>query len=69
MPYCTDNGNWILDTRFPPIDDPAKVDASIRRIPGVVDNGLFLEMADVVLVGGEGTVREMRRTPAGRAVT
>ncbi len=61
MPYCTDNGNWILDTDFGPIDEPARLDAAIRRIPGIVDHGLFLDMADVVLVGGEGAVRELSR--------
>jgi ribose 5-phosphate isomerase A len=60
-PYVTDNGNWILDTGFGPIGDPARLDAEIRRIPGVVDDGIFLEMADIVLVGEVGTVREMRR--------
>ncbi len=59
-PYVTDNHNWILDTSFGPIGDPAGVDAAIRRIPGVVDDGIFLDMADVVLVGEEGAVREMR---------
>jgi ribose 5-phosphate isomerase A len=60
-PYVTDNGNWILDTDFGPIADPAALDAGIRKVPGVVDDGLFLEMAHVVLVGGEGHVRELRR--------
>jgi ribose 5-phosphate isomerase A len=61
FPYVTDNGNWILDTRFGPIDDPAKIDAAIRRIPGVVDDGIFLAMAHLVLIGEEGTVRELRK--------
>jgi ribose 5-phosphate isomerase A len=61
FPYTTDNANWILDTRFAPIDDPAQLDAAILRIPGVVDDGLFLDMADLVLVGEEGAVRELRR--------
>jgi ribose 5-phosphate isomerase A len=60
FPYMTDNGNWILDTAFGPIDDPAGVDAAIRKIPGVVDDGIFLDMADVVLVADEGAVRELR---------
>ena len=51
----------VLDTDFGPIDEPAKLDAAIRKIPGIVDNGLFLGMAHLVLVGGEGSVREMRR--------
>jgi ribose 5-phosphate isomerase A len=61
VPFVTDNGNWILDTRFAPIDDPVRLDAAIRRIPGVVDDGFFLGMAHLVLVGEEGAVRELAR--------
>jgi ribose 5-phosphate isomerase A len=61
FPYFTDNHNLILDTAFGPIDDPAAVDAKVRKIPGIVDTGLFLGMADVVLVGDDGVIREMRR--------
>lgn len=64
FPYQTDNQNWILDTSFGPIDDPTTLDASIRRIPGVVDNGMFLDMAHVVLVGEDEGVRELRRGTA-----
>ena len=51
--YLTDNGNVILDTRFDPIDDPRTLDAQVRAIPGVVDTGIFLGMADCVLIGAE----------------
>lgn len=61
LPYRTDNHNWILDTDFGPIDDPVALDARIRRIPGIVDHGLFLGMASAVLVGENGTVRELKR--------
>ena len=50
-PYNTDNGNLILDTRFAPMDDPHSIDRAVRAVPGVVDTGLFLGMADLVLVG------------------
>lgn len=60
--YHTDNQNLILDTDFGPIDDPARLDAQIRRIPGVVDTGIFLDMADVVLVGELDAVRELTPT-------
>jgi ribose 5-phosphate isomerase A len=60
LPFVTDNANWILDADFGPIAEPAKLDAGIRRIPGVVDDGLFLDMADIVLVGDDGAVRELR---------
>ncbi len=61
FPYQTDNHNWILDTDFGPIDDPAALDARIRRIPGIVDHGIFLGMATLVLVGDPGGVRELGR--------
>ncbi len=57
----TDNQNWILDTDFGPIADPAAIHAGARAIPGVVDTGLFLDMATVVLVGEPGQVRELKR--------
>jgi ribose 5-phosphate isomerase A len=60
-PYRTDNGNAILDTDFGPIDDPARLDAAVRRIPGVVDDGIFLDMASLVLVGDPGQVRKLSR--------
>lgn len=58
--YFTDNGNWIVDARFAPIDDPAALGAAVRNIPGVVDHGIFLKMANVVLVADPDGVREMR---------
>jgi ribose 5-phosphate isomerase A len=49
--FATDNGNYILDCGTGPITDPPGLEAAIRAIPGVVGTGLFLGMADVVLVG------------------
>ena len=60
-PYMTDNQNWILDTSFGPIDTPAAIEAAVLAIPGVIDTGLFLGMASVVLVGEPGQVRELKR--------
>ena len=47
----TDNGNHILDCQIGPIADPPQLEMDIRAIPGVVGTGLFLGMADTVLVG------------------
>ncbi|HEX7603602.1 MAG TPA: ribose-5-phosphate isomerase RpiA [Polyangiaceae bacterium] len=58
--YLTDNHNVILDTDFGPIADPVALEAEICRIPGVVDTGIFLGMADLVLCGDPGAVRELR---------
>src|SRR2546421_291943 len=49
--FRTDNGNHIVDARFRPLSSPAKTAARIMTIPGVVGHGLFLKMADTVLVG------------------
>jgi ribose 5-phosphate isomerase A len=50
-PKRTDNGNYILDCQVEPIAEPARLESSLRAIPGVVGTGLFLGMADTVLVG------------------
>jgi ribose 5-phosphate isomerase A len=52
-PFLTDNGNHILDCGTGPIADPAGLESRLRAIPGVVGTGLFLGMADMVLVGDE----------------
>jgi len=49
--FVTDNGNHILDCQVDPIGDAARLEMDIRAIPGVVGTGLFLGMADTVLVG------------------
>ena len=49
--FVTDNGNHILDCQIEPIADAPRLELDIRGIPGVVGTGLFLNMADIVLVG------------------
>jgi ribose 5-phosphate isomerase A len=55
--FVTDNGNHILDCQVEPIPDAADLEMHIRAIPGVVGTGLFLGMADTVLVGEQDTFR------------
>jgi len=50
-PVVTDNGNFVLDADFGKIDDPAALERRLRSIPGVLETGLFIKMADVVFVG------------------
>ncbi len=58
----TDNGNVILDVHGLSIADPVAMEARINQIVGVVTNGLFaMRGADVLLLGGEDGVRELRR--------
>jgi len=53
-PVVTDNGNFIIDLKFPkPIDNPEQVAIDLKMIPGVVETGLFIGMADEVHVGTE----------------
>ena len=69
-PFVTDNQHWIIDAAVDPIDDPAALDARVRGLPGVVDTGLFLGMAHLVLVGESGAVRELRPyAPDGSVAT
>ncbi|MYB99400.1 MAG: ribose-5-phosphate isomerase RpiA [Gemmatimonadetes bacterium] len=61
-PYRTDNGNLIVDCRFPGgIEDPAGLERRLARRAGVVESGLFLEMATEAVVAGAGGVRRMKR--------
>ena len=53
-PFVTDNGNWLVNASFGEIADPAALHGEIRKIPGVLDSGLFAGMADAVLVEGQG---------------
>jgi ribose 5-phosphate isomerase A len=60
--FVTDNGNYTLDCRISPIADSKWLETEIHAIPGVVDTGLFLGMAETVLVQDEqGGVRVRRR--------
>jgi ribose 5-phosphate isomerase A len=53
--FVTDEGNWILDCTFPPIDDPARLSAQLSRRAGVVEHGLFLGLTtDLIVASAEG---------------
>ena len=60
-PVITDQGNFVVDVQFPPITDPGDLDLKLNGIPGVVENGLFVRLADLVIVGvrRDGTVRRI----------
>jgi ribose 5-phosphate isomerase A len=57
--YRTDEENFILDCACGEIPDPEKTAAEIRGIVGVVEHGLFLNMASVALIAGDGGVQEL----------
>jgi ribose 5-phosphate isomerase A len=56
-PFLTDSGNLILDCHFGRIEEPEDLDEALKLIPGVVENGLFIGIADLaVLAGADGVV-------------
>lgn len=61
-PVVTDQGNLVIDVKFDAIPDPAGLEKTINNLPGVLENGLFVGVADVILVGeiidGKPNVRE-----------
>ncbi|ELZ21929.1 ribose-5-phosphate isomerase A [Haloterrigena salina JCM 13891] len=50
-PVVTDNGNLVLDCAFGSIDDPEALATRLSRLPGVVEHGLFVGLADATYVG------------------
>ena len=56
-PYVTDEGNFILDLHLNRIANPRQASLVLNQIPGVVENGLFIDICDVVVIGhGDGRV-------------
>ena len=64
QPFVTDNGNYIIDGRFPEgIDDAQATDIWLNTLPGVVENGLFVAMTHLVVIGeADGTSRVIEKS-------
>ena len=62
-PVVTDEGNLVVDVKFETLDNPAEMEKTLNNIPGVLENGLFVGVADVVLIGaiedGQPVIRQM----------
>ncbi|NIR87826.1 ribose 5-phosphate isomerase A [Candidatus Bathyarchaeota archaeon] len=58
-PVVTDNGNFVVDVEFEPVSALRKLNAKLKLIPGVLETGLFVGMADVVYVGGRSGVEKL----------
>lgn len=58
-PLVTDGGHFILDASFRRISDPEALSAALGRIPGVVEHGLFIGLASLALVAGDGGVETL----------
>ncbi len=60
-PFITDSGNHIYDCRFAALKEPRQLSAVLNAVPGVVEHGLFIDLASVVLIGTEEGVRVLKR--------
>jgi ribose 5-phosphate isomerase A len=60
-PVITDNGNVIIDAYFGLIQKPAELERELKGLVGVVETGLFVEMADVVYLGKRSGVEELKK--------
>jgi len=63
-PVFTDNGNILIDVDFGEIAEPAELEAQLRKIPGLLENGLFIRVPDRVYVGhldGGVSILDVRR--------
>ncbi len=59
-PVVTDNGNFIFDVKFI-IKNPKKMETKINNIPGVVENGIFSQIVDEVIVGRETGIEVLKK--------
>jgi len=61
QPFITDGGNYIIDCGFGPIEDPGALDQSIRALVGVIETGLFIDLATEVVVARDGGIEVFER--------
>jgi len=59
--FVTDNGNYILDCHFGPIDDPYALSVELKNKAGTVEHGLFLDLASEVIIAAEDGIRSLKR--------
>lgn len=61
-PVITDNGNFVLDAKFDDISNPEDLEIKLNSIPGVLENGIFSQITDKVIVGYEsGEVKTIKK--------
>lgn len=62
-PLRSDNGNYLADGRIGTVDDPARLERALQAIPGVIETGLFVGFADLVIVSDGISVTVKHRAP------
>lgn len=62
-PFLTDGGNYILDCAFGRIDDPDLLEQTLKLVPGVVESGLFIGLADVAIIAASDGIEILETRP------
>lgn len=64
--YVTDHGHYVLDCHFGSILDPLTLNIKLKEIPGIVETGLFLKMADMAIIGyADGNIKSINALQTG----
>ena len=59
--FVTDGGHWIVDAALGRIDDPAAMDHALAGIPGVMEHGLFIGLAQMAIIAGPDGIKVVER--------
>lgn len=59
--FVTDSGNMIFDCSFPPIADPAALAATLSARAGIIEHGLFIDLATDLIVAGDSGIRHLQK--------
>jgi ribose 5-phosphate isomerase A len=62
LAFVTDGGHWVLDAALGRIDDPAALAHALSGVPGVMEHGLFIGLAQMAIIGGPDGVRIVERS-------
>jgi ribose 5-phosphate isomerase A len=62
LAFVTDGGHWIVDAALGRIEDPRAVARALSAVPGVMEHGLFIDIAAMVVIGGPDGVRVLKRS-------
>jgi ribose 5-phosphate isomerase A len=62
----TEEGNYLLDCAFGAIEDPPRLARTLNEMPGVVEHGLFIDMADVVIIARGQDAEVLTAAPRSR---
>ena len=62
-PFVTDGGHYTADCQFAPISDPASLEIEIKKIPGALECGLFISIAQTAVIAGQNGTRSIGASP------